>query len=106
MDYQLTKQLLQFITKVAAHEGTTISEIMKGQDHSTIPAKNDIISTHNTQLDQLLQELSENTDRVEEENTGEKGLKYYEGLLSNLKPQKAPNIPYINLDEGEESKPL
>lgn len=76
MDRQLAKQLLQFITKVAAYEGTTVDEIMKQPGAPT------------TQPDDAAVE----------------GLKFYEDLLKLLKPEKAPHIPYINIDEEEEDE--
>lgn len=82
MDHQLAKQLLQFITKIAAHEGKSISEIMRQQEAPTAR----IYPT------------------TEPDEATEDDVKFYEDLLKLLKPEKAPNIPYINLDEEEEER--
>lgn len=70
MDHKLAKQLLQFITKVAAYEGKTIEEFI--------------------------------SPTTEPDDEAAEGLKFYEDLLKNLKPEKAPSIPYIDVEDREE----
>lgn len=109
----LKRQLAHYLQKIAQHQAKTISEIMHQQERATVPAhqsrdearmylelldllkpkaqpKKDVGQAEDPQLDHLLHELAQDTlHDEEEESSGRKGLNFYEGLLKDLKPEKA-----------------
>ena len=54
-----------------------------------------------TELDALLQGIKEDTEKAEHKDNGEEGLRFYEELLKQLKPQPRPHIPYLGEIEEE-----
>src|SRR5271157_126662 len=127
----LKLQLAHYLQKISQHQSKTISEIMEQQDRSTVPAgksrdearmylelldllkserksKRDMGQTDDAQLNHLLKELTEDTERTEmEEASGSKGLKFYEDLLKTIKPHKMPFIAEFEMEDisRPESKP-
>lgn len=58
---------------------------------------------NDTTIDDMVKELVE-IEKSHSDDPAE-GLKFYENLLKMLKPERAPNVPYINiLDEDEMPK--